>query len=124
FINPDEKTAAYARSFSKFKDFQIVTNDSDVKYEKLIDIDVSNLEPQIACPPTVGNVKPVSEAAGLSIHIAEIGGSTGGRLDDLRIAAACLRGQRVPREVRLQIVPANRTVCKSALHEGLIEVLH
>src|SRR5213075_803107 len=118
FINPDEKTAAYARAHSNFKNFELVGNDSDVKYEKVIDIDVSKLEPQIACPPTVGNVKRVSEAAGIAIDIAEIGGSTGGRLDDLRVVADCLRGRRVPREVRFQVVPANRGIYKSALQEG------
>jgi 3-isopropylmalate/(R)-2-methylmalate dehydratase large subunit len=124
FINPDDQTVAYARSFSKFKDFDVMTNDADVKYERVIDIDVSKLEPQIACPPTVGNVKPVSEVAGVAIDIAEIGGSTGGRLDDLRVAADCLRGRRVPANVRLQVVPANRSIYRAALSEGLIEALH
>jgi 3-isopropylmalate/(R)-2-methylmalate dehydratase large subunit len=124
FINPDEKTTAYAQSLSNFKDFDLMTNDAKVNYEKVIDIDVSKLEPQVACPPTVGNVKPVGDVAGVPIDIAEIGGSTGGRLDDLRVAASVLRGRRVPSDVRLQVVPANRSVYKSALKEGLIEVLH
>jgi 3-isopropylmalate/(R)-2-methylmalate dehydratase large subunit len=124
FINPDEKTVAFAKSFSKLKDFEVITNDADVAYEKVVDIDVAKLEPQIACPPTVGNVKPVTEVAGVRIDIAEIGGSTGGRLDDLRVAAACLAGRRVPSNVRLQVVPANRSVYKAALREGLIETLH
>ena len=124
FINPDEKTVAYARSFSKFKDFEVMTNDANVEYEKIIDIDVSTLEPQIACPPAVGNVKPVSEVAGVPINIAEVGGSTGGRLDDLRVAAGFLRGRRVHRDVRFQVAPANRSIYKSALQEGLIEILH
>src|SRR5262249_1621086 len=52
FINPDEKTLAYARSFSQFKDFDAPINDANTQYERVIDIDVSVLEPQIACPPT------------------------------------------------------------------------
>ena len=124
FTNPDDKTLTYARSVSKFKDFEVMANDANVKYEKVVEIDVSKLEPQIACPPTVGNVKAVSEVAGVPINIAEIGGSTGGRLDDLRVAAECLRGCRVPPEVRLQVVPANRSICRTALQEGLIEALH
>jgi 3-isopropylmalate/(R)-2-methylmalate dehydratase large subunit len=124
FINPDEKTVGYARSFSRFKDFEMMTNDSNVKYERVVDIDVSKLEPQVACPPTVGNAKPLSEVEGIRIDLAEIGGSTGGRLDDLRVAASILKGRRIPAGVRLQIVPANRTVYKAALQEGLIEVLH
>src|SRR5262249_37335821 len=124
FINPDDKTVAYARAFSNVKNFEVLTNDPGVKYEKVVDIDVSGLEPQIACPPSVGNVKPVSETVGVRIDIAEIGGSTGGRLDDLRVAASCLRGRRIPPEVRLQVVPANRNVYRGALQEGLIEALH
>ena len=124
FINPDDKTVSYARSFSKFKNFEVMSNDPKVNYERVVDIDISKLEPQIACPPTVGNVKPVSEMAGVPINIAEIGGSTGGRLDDLRVAAACLRGQRVATDVRLQVVPANRSIYTSAVKEGLIEALH
>jgi 3-isopropylmalate/(R)-2-methylmalate dehydratase large subunit len=124
FVNPDEKTVEYARSFSKFHDFDVMTNDPGGKYERVIDIDVSKLEPQIACPPTVGNVKTVSEVAGVPINIAEIGGSTGGRLDDLRVAAGVLRGRHVPQDVRFQVVPVNRSVYKAALQEGLIEALH
>jgi homoaconitate hydratase family protein len=123
FINPDEKTVAFARSFSSFKDFEMFSNDADVKYQKVIDIDVSRLEPQVACPPTVGNVKPAREVAGVPINIAEVGGSTGGRLDDIRVLARHLRGRRVHDGVRLQVVPATRGVYKSAIQEGLIETL-
>ena len=123
FINPDEKTAAFARSVSTFKDIELVVNDPDVRYEKVIDIDVSVLEPQIACPPTVGNVRPVREVAGVGIQIAEIGGSTGGRLDDLRVLSKRLRGKRIAGGVRMQVVPASRGVYLQALKEGLLEPL-
>jgi 3-isopropylmalate/(R)-2-methylmalate dehydratase large subunit len=124
YVNPDDATVAYAKSVSRFPEFEVLSNDAGVKYERVVDIDVSTLEPQVACPPTVGNVKPFGEVAGLTIDIAEIGGSTGGRLADLRVAAACLRGGRVAENVRFQVVPANRSIYKAALHEGLIEGLH
>jgi 3-isopropylmalate/(R)-2-methylmalate dehydratase large subunit len=124
YVNPDEKTVEYARAMSKFKDFEMMRNDPDAVYERVIDIDVSKLQPQVACPPTVGNVKPVDDVAGVHIDIAEIGGSTGGRLDDLRVAAQILKGRRVHAGVRLQVVPASRTIYKTALQEGLIEALH
>jgi 3-isopropylmalate/(R)-2-methylmalate dehydratase large subunit len=123
FINPDAKTAAFAKSFSSFKDFELITNDPGVRYEKVIDIDIGSIEPQIACPPTVGNVKPVREAAGIPIHLAEVGGSTGGRLDDLRVLSQHLRGKRIAPGIRLQVVPASRGVYKKALQEGLLETL-
>jgi 3-isopropylmalate/(R)-2-methylmalate dehydratase large subunit len=123
FINPDEKTAAFAKSFSSFKDFELMTNDANVRYERVIDIDVSRLEPQVACPPTVGNVKPVGEVTGVPIDIAEVGGSTGGRLDDIRVLAKTIGGKRIHPGIRLQVVPASRGVYLSAMREGLIEAL-
>jgi homoaconitate hydratase family protein len=118
FINPDEKTAAFAAA-----DVSHLRNDPGTTYEQTIEIDVSQLEPQIACPPSVANVKPVQEVAGLEIQVAEVGGSTGGRLCDLRTLAAAFRNRQVPHGVRLQVVPASRGVYKSALREGLIETL-
>jgi 3-isopropylmalate/(R)-2-methylmalate dehydratase large subunit len=123
YINPDEKTAAFARSFSAMKDFELSTNDADVQYEKVIEIDAGKLEPQVACPPTVGNVKPVGEVEGVRIDIAEVGGSTGGRLEDLRVLAQRIGGRRIHAGLRLQVVPVSRGVYKRALQEGLIETL-
>ncbi len=123
YINPDEKTAEFAQSHSSFRDFELVTNDVAVKYEKVIDIDVGALEPQVACPPTVGNVKPVGDVAGVPIDIAEIGGSTGGRLDDLRVLAKTVAGRKIADGIRLQVVPASRGVYRAALREGIIETL-
>src|SRR6185436_14288826 len=95
YVNPDEKTLAFAQAYAGGKDFKMLSNDADVKYEKVIDIDISKLEPQVACPPTVGNVKAIGEAVGTAIQIAEIGGSTGGRLTDIRVAAARVRGKKI-----------------------------
>ena len=123
FINPDEKTVAFARKWSAQKDWDMPANDPGTTYERVIEIDVSKLEPQVACPPTVGNVKPVREVAGETIHVAEVGGSTGGRLDDIRQLAAHLRNKRIHPRVRLQVVPATRGVYRAAVKEGLIEIL-
>jgi len=102
-------------------------NDPGASYEKVFEIDVSKLEPQVACPPTVGNVKPIqdviSAAGGVAIDIAEVGGSTGGRLEDLRELARYLKGQQVHQGVRMQVVPATRGIYLAALKEGLIEIL-
>jgi len=123
YIHPDEKTAEFAESHSMFRDFELVANDGHVTYEKVIDIDVRQLEPQVACPPTVGNVKAVGEVAGVPIDIAEIGGSTGGRLDDLRVLAKIVAGKKIASGIRLQVVPASRGVYKAALREGIIETV-
>jgi 3-isopropylmalate/(R)-2-methylmalate dehydratase large subunit len=101
----------------------MLVNDPGGKYEKVVDIDVGTLEPQVACPPTVGNVKPIGEAEGIEIQLAEVGGSTGGRLCDIRVLATRLLGKHVHAQVRLQVVPATRGIYLAAIREGLIEAL-
>src|SRR5581483_11779238 len=94
FVNPDEKTLAFAQAASGHPGFEILSNDPGTAYSEVVDIDVSKLEPQVACPPTVANVKPVGEVAGIEIQVAEVGGSTGGRLCDLRALAGRLKNRQ------------------------------
>jgi homoaconitate hydratase family protein len=123
FINPDEKTLEFAKAHSKVTGFEMLRNDPGCVYERVVALDVSKLEPQVACPPTVGNVRPIGEAAGVEIQLAEVGGSTGGRLCDLRVLAQRISGRKIPASVRLQVVPATRGIYLAALREGLIEAL-
>jgi 3-isopropylmalate/(R)-2-methylmalate dehydratase large subunit len=123
FINPDFKTLEFAKARSGAHEFEIFGNDPGTTYCETIEIDVSKLEPQVACPPTVGNVKPVSEVAGVEVNVAEIGGSTGGRLSDIRTLASWLEGRQVAQGVRLQVVPASRNIYSTAMREGLLETL-
>ena len=67
--------------------------------------------------------QPIGEAAGIEIQLAEIGGSTGGRLSDIRVLATALKGRKVHPNVRLQVVPATRGIYLAALREGLIETI-
>jgi len=124
FVNADEKTAQYVRQLQPSKSYELLQNDSDCRYSEVVDIDVSRIEPQVACPPTVGNVKPIDAAVGTPIDVAEAGGSTGGRLSDIRALAACFVNRRVHPGVRLQVVPASRGIYLAALREGLFETLH
>lgn len=124
YINPDAKTLEFVRALPDMKDFELFQNDPEVRYAEVIDIDVSKIEPQIACPPTVGNVKPIGAALGTPVNVAEAGGSTGGRLSDIRTLARCFSHAKVHPDVRLQVVPATRGVYLAALQEGLFEVLH
>jgi 3-isopropylmalate/(R)-2-methylmalate dehydratase large subunit len=128
FINTDEKTVRYARQLLESKppapQFELFQNDADCRYAEVVDIDVSRIEPQVACPPTVGNVKPIDAAVGTPIDVAEAGGSTGGRLSDIRTLARCFANRRVHPGVRLQVVPASRGIYLAALREGLFETLH
>jgi 3-isopropylmalate/(R)-2-methylmalate dehydratase large subunit len=123
YINPDEKTLAFALAQPRVRYYPLVVNDPEVSYCRTLEIDVSKLEPQVACPPTVGNVKPVSEVVGIPIDVAEIGGSAGGRLSDIRTLAARLEDSHVAEGVRLQVVPASRSIYSAAMREGLLETL-
>ena len=122
YINPDDKAIAFAKSLSSSHSFEVFTNDPGTAYPKVIDIDVSKIEPQVACPPTVANAKPVQEVTGVEVHVAEVGGSTGGRLEDMRELARYLKNRRIHRDLRLQVVPATRSIYGAALREGLIEI--
>lgn len=123
FINPDDKTEAFARAYSRARQFEIFRNDPGGTYERVVEVDVGALEPQVACPPTVGNVKSIGQVAGVEIQLAEVGGSTGGRLCDIRELVAFLKGGKVHPGVRLQVVPATRGIYLAALREGLLEAL-
>lgn len=123
YVDPDEKTEEFARRYSGFRDFKMFRNDPGGAYERRVEVDVGRLDPQVACPPTVGNVKPIAEVAGIEIQMAEVGGSTGGRLGDLRVLAARLKGRKIHPNVRMQVVPATRGIYLAALREGLIETL-
>jgi 3-isopropylmalate/(R)-2-methylmalate dehydratase large subunit len=80
------------------------------------------MEPQIACPSSVDNVKPVSEVGNIVIEQAFIGSCTNGRIEDLRLAAQVLKGKRVKDGVRALVIPASQEVYKQALNEGLMEI--
>ncbi len=75
-------------------------SDKDAVYERTVEFDVSKMEPQVACPSSVDNVKPVSEVGNMPIEQAFIGSCTNGRIEDLRLAAQVMKGKRVKDGVR------------------------
>jgi len=97
--------------------------DEDASYNSVLEYDLSDVVPVVACPHTVDNVKPVSEVEGLEVQQCLIGTCTNGRLSDLEVAADILKGRKVHRSTRLLILPASRRVYEEALKEGVIEVL-
>ncbi|RLI17538.1 3-isopropylmalate dehydratase large subunit [Candidatus Bathyarchaeota archaeon] len=119
-INPDEKTILYVRNRTN-EPFKPLTSDFDAEYEKTIEIDVSGLEPQIACPHSVDNVKSASEVEGTPINQAFIGSCTNGRIEDLRLAAEIIKGRKISNGVRFLVTPASQEVYLQALREGLLE---
>jgi len=104
------------------KEFQTIYADSDANYCSVLEIDVSNLEPQISVPSKPDNVHPVKNYGDKIIHSVFIGSCTNGRFGDFSVAAELLKGRRIKKEVMAKIVPATRKVYKKLLDEGLIEI--
>jgi 3-isopropylmalate/(R)-2-methylmalate dehydratase large subunit len=100
-----------------------VRADPDAVYAERIAIDAAALAPQVARRHEIDDVVPVPDVAGQRIDIALIGTCTNGRLDDLRQAAAILKGRRIARGVRMIVTPASRQVYLAALREGIVEAL-
>ncbi|MGD8998284.1 MAG: 3-isopropylmalate dehydratase large subunit [Anaerolineae bacterium] len=94
----------------------------NAQYYSVTRIDVTEIEPQVACPPSPDNVKPLSEVIGTRLDAAFIGSCTNGRIDDLRRAARILEGRRVSDDLRLIVIPATQNIYLKALREGLLGV--
>ncbi len=122
-IAPDEVTLEYAqnRALRPF-DTKNLYSDKNATYTLVKIYDVGQLEPQVACPPSPGNVKPVSQVGQVRIDQAVIGSCTNGRLEDLRVAAQVLKGRKAAKGVRLIIIPATPLIYRQAMDEGLLAV--
>ncbi|MCL0100552.1 3-isopropylmalate dehydratase large subunit [Peptococcaceae bacterium] len=120
-IAPDEKTKQYIEGRMKFP-YEFYYSDEDAKYLEVYEIDVTNMEPQVAFPHLPENTKPISEAVNVRIDQAVIGSCTNGRIEDLRIAAEVLKGNKVHPDVRAIIFPGTQKIYMQAMKEGLIEI--
>jgi 3-isopropylmalate/(R)-2-methylmalate dehydratase large subunit len=123
YIEPDRVTEEFVRSLPGGT-VDLLQRGDGPEAASVLTFDVSEVGPQVACPPTVGNVHPVQEVAGKPVQWAELGGHGGGRLEDMRAAAAVLDGRRVHPDVRFNIVPSSREVFAEAAREGLVLALH
>ena len=130
-IEPDNKTYDYLKDrvsgenksrLKAFIDKSNLKTDLDSSSLEIIDIDVSELEPQIACPHNVDNVKPASELDDVEIDQVFIGSCTNGRIEDLRDAAGILKGKQIAPSLRMLVIPASKEVYLKALDEGLIKI--
>lgn len=120
----DDETLRYLRQEAGVTDaITVTTPDADAIYERVLEIDVSALTPQIACPHTVDNVKSIDQVAGTKVHQIVIGSCTNGRLDDLAIAAEILRGKKIAQDVRMLVFPASGKIFGQALDLGYVHDL-
>jgi 3-isopropylmalate/(R)-2-methylmalate dehydratase large subunit len=117
----DQETVRYLREVAGVKDeITLVTPDPDAVYERTLEIDASALTPQVACPHTVDNVKPIDAVVGTRVHQIVIGSCTNGRLDDIAAAADIVRGRKVAKGTRMLVFPASSRIFQEALDKGYV----
>jgi 3-isopropylmalate/(R)-2-methylmalate dehydratase large subunit len=119
-VAPDDKTARFLKGRVRHR-YRPVYSDRDAAYSRTVEIDGSGLEPQVACPHSVDNVRPVAEVAGKAVNQVFIGSCTNGRLEDLEAAAGMMKGKRVHRDTRVIVTPASFEVYEAANQRGLIK---
>jgi 3-isopropylmalate/(R)-2-methylmalate dehydratase large subunit len=123
-VPADEETARYLNEEAGVTDsLDLVQPDPDASYEREVEINVSALSPQVACPHAVDHVKPVEQVVGRPVHQIVIGSCTNGRLDDLAMAARIVRGRKIASGIRLLVFPASGKVYRQALAKGYLGAL-
>lgn len=118
----DRQTAAYLADRAR-NPYVPVSADPDAQYARTVEVDVNDLEPQIALPHRVDRVVPLSQVAGVKIDQVVLGSCTNGRLDDLQIAAERLHGRKVSPHVRMLVVPGSREIYLQSMRQGILETL-
>lgn len=122
FIQPNGEPLEFLRQRCG-DDLEIVTSDEDANFSDEVEINVNRLVPQIACPHTPDNVKPVEEVEGTPFTEGFIGSCTNGRLEDFKAAAKILKkAGKIHPEVRLIVTPATKEVAMNMLETGLYEI--
>ena len=117
----DEKTMEYIRG--RFGREPVVYEaDEDAEYERVVRIDLSQLEPTVSLPHLPSNTRTVSEAAGMPVQQVVIGSWTNGRMSDMRVAAAILKGKKVADGVRCIVIPATQQIYLDCMEEGLLRI--
>jgi len=123
-VPPDAETVRYLREEAGVEQIpELFGPDADAVYDRIIEIDASQLVPHIACPHTVDNVKPIGQVQGRKIDQVVVGSCTNGRLDDIETAARILKGKHVAAGTRMLVFPASWRIYREALRLGYIDDL-
>lgn len=122
YIQPDAVTMEFLKK-NVTRPYKIYETDEDYSYAAELTYDVSTIRPQVAAPSSVDNVFPLEKYAGTSIDEAYLGSCTGGRLEDLAVAARILKGSHLPKTTRMIVVPASKKVMEDAISLGYIQEL-
>ena len=120
-IEVDDVTRAYmdGRVERPYTEYH---SDPDAQYKQVIEIDAAEIQPTVAWPHLPSNTHPVTESRHITIDQALIGSCTNGRLEDMRQAAAVLKGRKVHPDVRCIIIPATQEVYRQSMAEGLFDI--
>ncbi|MGM0438089.1 MAG: 3-isopropylmalate dehydratase large subunit [Bacillota bacterium] len=121
YIEPDEKTYDFLKDRIDVE-YDPVFSDEDYEYDEVYEFDVDKLTPQTAKPHSIDNIAPVAEVNEEEIAQIFIGTCTGGRLNDLKIAAEIIKGHKVADGVRLLVIPASDEVYQKALDAGYLDI--
>lgn len=118
----DEKTREYLKERGREDKFRSIKPDADAIYERIIEINASDIEHTVSCPHTVDNVKLAKELSDVKVDQVYVGTCTNGRIEDLRIVAKILDGKKINSDVRMLICPASKDIYLKAIDEGLIKI--
>ena len=122
WIQPDQVTFDFLKERG-VTEYTVYETDPGYKYFAEHNFDISALEPQLAAPHSVDNVGPISQFLGKDVQQAYIGTCTGGRLEDLTVAAKILKGKQINKGTRLVVVPATKKVLLDAMATGVMQTL-
>jgi 3-isopropylmalate/(R)-2-methylmalate dehydratase large subunit len=120
YIPPDQKVFDFLKERAR-REYTPVYPDPDASYALDVEYDGAEIEPMVACPHSVDNVKPLSQVRGTPIDQAFLGSCTNARLDDLAAAAAILEGRKIAEGKRMIVIPASEAVYLAALQAGYLE---
>jgi homoaconitase/3-isopropylmalate dehydratase large subunit len=123
YIQPDAITARFVAERAPDRKWESFTTDSDADYVRTVNLDVSEIEPLVAVPHDLSNIRSASKLSDVRIDEAVFGTCTGGRIEDFRIAAAIMKGKKLASHTRMMVNPGSREVYMQAMREGLIETM-
>ncbi|NMA21732.1 MAG: aconitate hydratase [Lentisphaerae bacterium] len=119
----DETTLAFLKAEGRADSWTPLAPDPDAQYQKIIEIDLSSVEPMAACPSNPGNVKPLLECAGIPVGQVLIGSCTNSSLKDLQLVAAMLKGRKIHPDISLGIAPGSRQVLQMLSEDGSLAIM-
>jgi 3-isopropylmalate/(R)-2-methylmalate dehydratase large subunit len=119
----DKVTREFLKAHGRGDKYEPLSADTGADYERVMSVNLDQLEPMLSLPHAVDNVRSVSGVKGIKIQQAFIGTCTNGRLEDLAVAAEILRGRKRYAGTRLLVAPASRQVLILAMEKGYIESL-